>query len=70
MRALIAGPGAMYASLVTYLIPPIAIGYGAVFLGEPIAGIAIGGLVLVLLGVGLGTGAVRPKRRVALAPET
>jgi drug/metabolite transporter (DMT)-like permease len=68
---LIAGAVAMYASLVTYLIPPIAIAYGAIFLGEPIAGIAIGGLALVLLGVGLGTGALRPKRRVrALAPET
>ena len=31
---LITGAGAAYASLVTYLIPPIALAYGAVFLGE------------------------------------
>ena len=27
-------PGAAYASLVTYLVPPIALAYGAIFLGE------------------------------------
>ncbi|HUJ92313.1 MAG TPA: DMT family transporter [Gaiellaceae bacterium] len=59
---LIAGAGAAYASLVTYLIPPIALVYGAVFLGESITGIALGGLALVLIGVGLGTGALRPSR--------
>ena len=32
--ALIAGAGAAYASLVTYLVPPIALAYGAIFLGE------------------------------------
>ena len=31
---LITGAGAAYASLVTYLIPPIALAYGAIFLGE------------------------------------
>jgi drug/metabolite transporter (DMT)-like permease len=60
--ALIVGPGAAYASLVTYLIPPIALIYGAVFLGEPVTGVALGGLALVLVGVGLGTGALRPSR--------
>ena len=68
---LIAGAGAAYASLVTYLIPPIALVYGAVFLGESITSVAIGGLLLVLLGVALGTGTLRPSRlrRRSLASE-
>jgi drug/metabolite transporter (DMT)-like permease len=56
--ALITGPGAAYASLVTYLIPPIALAYGAIFLGEHFGAIAFGGLFLILGGVALGTGAV------------
>ena len=68
---LIAGAGAAYASLVTYLIPPIALIYGAVFLGESITSIAVGGLLLVFLGVALGTGSFRPSRlrRRSLASE-
>jgi len=57
--ALVTGPGAAYASLVTYLIPPIALGYGALFLGESFGASAFGGLALILAGVALGTGAVR-----------
>jgi drug/metabolite transporter (DMT)-like permease len=56
--ALITGPGAAYASLVTYLIPPIALAYGAIFLGERFGVTAFGGLVLILGGVALGTGSV------------
>jgi drug/metabolite transporter (DMT)-like permease len=56
--ALITGPGAAFASLVTYLIPPIALAYGAIFLGERFGVSAFGGLVLILAGVALGTGAV------------
>jgi len=56
--ALITGAGAAYASLVTYLIPPIALGYGAVFLGESFGATALGGRALILGGVALGTGAV------------
>jgi drug/metabolite transporter (DMT)-like permease len=59
---LITGAGAAYASLVTYLIPPIALAYGAIFLGERFGAAAFGGLALILAGVGLGTGAVRLKR--------
>lgn len=55
---LITGPGAAYASLVTYLIPPIALAYGSIFLGERFGALAFGGLVLILGGVALGTGAV------------
>jgi drug/metabolite transporter (DMT)-like permease len=56
--ALITGPGAAYASLVAYLIPPIALAYGSIFLGEKFGVLAFGGLVLILGGVALGTGAV------------
>jgi drug/metabolite transporter (DMT)-like permease len=67
--ALITRAGASYASLVTYLIPPIALAYGAVFLGERFGATAFGGLALVLAGVALGTGAVRiASQRVRGAP--
>ena len=56
---LITGAGAAYASLVTYLIPPIALAYGAIFLGERFGASAFGGLALILGGVALGTGGVR-----------
>ena len=59
---LINGPGAAYASLVTYLIPPIALAYGAIFLDERFGAYALVGLALILAGVALGTGAVRPRR--------
>jgi len=55
---LITGAGAAYTSLVTYLIPPIALAYGAIFLGERFGVAAFGGLALILAGVALGTGAV------------
>ena len=60
---LIAGAGAAYASLVTYLIPPIALAYGAIFLGERFGLTAFGGLALILGGVALGTGVLTPTRR-------
>ena len=59
---LIAGAGAAYASLVTYLIPPIALAYGAIFLGERFGATAFGGLALILGGVALGTGVMTPTR--------
>jgi drug/metabolite transporter (DMT)-like permease len=68
--ALIQRAGAPYATLVTYLVPPIALAYGAVFLGERFGPSAFGALVLVLVGVALGTGAWRPVRmRRRLASE-
>ena len=68
---LIAGAGAAYASLVTYLIPPIALAYGAIFLGERFGVTAFGGLALILGGVALGTGFFAPSRlRRRLASQT
>jgi drug/metabolite transporter (DMT)-like permease len=68
---MIAGAGAAYASLVTYLIPPIALAYGAVFLGERFGAAAFGGLALILGGVALGTGLTSTRvlrRRLAAEP--
>jgi len=59
---LISGAGAAYTSLVTYLIPPIALAYGAIFLGERFGAAAFGGLALILAGVALGSGGVRAAR--------
>ena len=61
--AIIAGAGAAYASLVTYLVPPIALAYGAVFLDEHFGAADFAALVLILGGVVLGTGRVRLRRR-------
>jgi drug/metabolite transporter (DMT)-like permease len=58
--ALIQRAGAPYATLVTYLVPPIALAYGAIFLSERFGPVAFAALGLVLAGVALGTGASRP----------
>jgi len=60
---LIVDLGAARAILVTYLVPSLALVYGATLLDEPLRWSAVGGLALVLGGVALGTGAVG--RRVA-----
>ena len=59
---LIAASGAPYAALVTYLVPALALVYGAVFLNEPVTRSALVGLLLILAGVALGTGTLRPRR--------
>ena len=66
-------PYPAYASLVTYLVPPVALAYGAVFLGEHFAAAAFGGLALILVGVALGSRSPRAVRarlreREAVAP--
>jgi drug/metabolite transporter (DMT)-like permease len=63
---LIAGAGASYAVLVTYLVPALALGYGAVLLDEAVTASALAGLALILIGVGLGTGTLRLPRRAAV----
>jgi drug/metabolite transporter (DMT)-like permease len=62
--------GSSRASLVVYLLPLTALVYGAVFLDEPIRLTAIAGLVLILAGVALGSGVVRPMRRREPVPAT
>ena len=56
---LIAGAGASKAVLVTYLVPSLALVYGATFLDETVTALSLAGLALVLAGVALGTGTVK-----------
>jgi drug/metabolite transporter (DMT)-like permease len=55
--------GAARASLVTYLLPPVALFYGVLILDEQITLNAALGLVLILAGVALGSGAAFARRR-------
>jgi len=64
---LIVRAGAGYASLVTYLVPPVALAYGAIFLDEGVGAASLGGLALILLGVTLGTRGTPSLRRTAAA---
>jgi drug/metabolite transporter (DMT)-like permease len=60
--------GSARASLVVYLLPVTALGYGALLLDEPITVSAVIGLVLILTGTALGSGVARlPRRREAVA---
>jgi drug/metabolite transporter (DMT)-like permease len=60
--------GASRASLVTYLIPPVAVLYGVAILDESLHANAIAGLLLILGGVALGSGVFRfARRREAVA---
>lgn len=47
--------GATRASMVTYLLAPLALIYGAIFFGEPFNPIAIAAMALILLGVFIGS---------------
>ena len=58
--------GSARVVLVTYLMPPIALFYGAVLLDESITTAAVAGLALILGGVAIGSGAVRLPRRAAV----
>ena len=68
---LLAGAGASRSILITYLVPALALAYGAILLDEPVTIGSLLGLALVLGGVALGTGVARPLRRrasIASAP--
>ena len=62
--------GAARLSLVTYLLPVTALIYGALILDEPLRASMLGGLVLILGGVALGSGAWRPLRRTVAESQT
>jgi drug/metabolite transporter (DMT)-like permease len=62
--------GAARVSLVTYLLPVTALGYGVLLLGEQLTWEELAGMVLILGGVALGSGAVRmPRREPVAAPS-
>jgi drug/metabolite transporter (DMT)-like permease len=61
--ALITGAGASRAILVTYLVPPMALFYGATILDESFSLTDIAGLALILAGVSLGTGVAQARLR-------
>jgi drug/metabolite transporter (DMT)-like permease len=64
---LISEIGAGRATLVSYLVPPLSLAYGATLLDERITGASVGGLALILLGVALASGA--PGRAAEGVPE-
>ncbi|MEX2211838.1 MAG: DMT family transporter [Gaiellaceae bacterium] len=51
--------GSARLSLVTYLMPPVALFYGALLLDEAIRPEAVAGLALILVGVAVGSGKMR-----------
>ena len=60
--------GSAKGSLVVYLLPVVALFYGAVFLDEPLRITALVGLALILAGVAIASGLVRPVRRQQPVP--
>ena len=56
-------------SFVAYIMPVFAIGYGALFLSEPVTAGMLVGLGLILVGVALGSGLLLASRRPKTAEE-
>jgi drug/metabolite transporter (DMT)-like permease len=65
---LITGAGASRAILVTYLVPPMALFYGATILDEKVSANDLAGLALILFGVSLGTGVLQQRLRRSRTP--
>jgi drug/metabolite transporter (DMT)-like permease len=65
--ALITQAGAVRAMLVTYLVPPLALFYGALILDESIDSSDVLGALLILVGVALGAGRLWGRRAAAPA---
>ena len=66
---LLEGHGSAKASLVVYLLPVVALFFGTAFLDEPLRATAIVGLALILAGVAIASGLVRPLRRPQPVPS-
>jgi drug/metabolite transporter (DMT)-like permease len=62
---LLAGHGSARSTLVSYLLPAVALVYGAAFLSEPLDLAKVGGFALILAGVGLAAGRWGTARREA-----
>jgi drug/metabolite transporter (DMT)-like permease len=60
---LVRNVGAVRATSVTFLNPPVALVAGALYLGEPITLQMIGGAAVILAGTGLALGLVGPRER-------
>lgn len=67
VNRLIGEHGPARSMLVNYLLPGFALLYGAAILGEPLTGVKVGGLALILGGVTLASGLVAWGRRAAPA---
>jgi drug/metabolite transporter (DMT)-like permease len=65
---LIANTGAFRTSLVTYIMPVMAVIWGALILNEPIEREAVIGLALIIGGVGLVTRQRQPLAKISMAP--
>ena len=52
---IIARAGPNFASMNNYLSPVVSLTWGYIFLAEPVTGIKIGALMLLMLGIAIGT---------------
>ena len=50
---LVQGPGPAFLSIVNYLVPAWAVLVGAIILNEPLSGVMLGGLALILTGIAI-----------------
>jgi drug/metabolite transporter (DMT)-like permease len=64
---MVSAHGASRSALVTYVTPVFALGLGALFLGEQATLPKLGGLLLIVTGVALGSGVGRSRRPAPLA---
>ncbi|MEZ5102265.1 MAG: DMT family transporter [Thermoleophilia bacterium] len=60
--------GSLRTGFATYVLPIVAVGYGAAFLGESLSWSAAIGLALILAGVALGSGLLRRRRAEPAGP--